>query len=274
MSGTPRFGLRYAIALGLLGLVPRVALSEPTFAPVGPGIARASFTTAPSGRPRVEFTVLRIDPRRVHLVVVDLRHIDSDSASGDPHGVQVAYSLRELDRHLHPGAVINGGFTNSLVLPTPSGWVKVAGRETNRVNALSKVQTGVLCIDSSGKASILRPTNQERSRCQFAVQAGPIVVEDPGVNGISSGRVNDRYERSLIGIGREDLVFLIHTSTASLFDIAEALTGKVPNGLNLRVALNLDGDGDSGLLWHEGNGQTTIGNIDATIPTAIAVMSR
>jgi uncharacterized protein YigE (DUF2233 family) len=272
MSGTWRFGLRYAVALGFLGLVPRVAISEPTFAPVGPGIARASFTTTPLGRPRVEFTVLRIDPKRVHLTVVDLRHIDS--ASADPHGPQVAYSLRELDRHLHPGAIINGGFTNSVVLPTPSGWVKVAGRETNELNVVSKVQTGLLCIDRGGKATILRSGSQERSTCQFAVQAGPIVVEDPSVNGISSGAVNQRYERSLIGIDREELVFLIHTSTASLFDIAEALTGKIPNGLNLRVALNLDGDGDSGLLWREGNDQKTVGNIDATIPTAIAVMSR
>src|SRR4051812_45152409 len=184
MSGTGRSGLRYAITLTVLGMIPRVPITESTFAPVAPGIARASFTIAPSARPRVEFTVLRIDPRRVRVMVVDLRHIDS--AARDPHGVQVAYSLRELDRHLHPAAMINGGFTNSLVLPTPSGWVKVAGRETNSLNALSKVQSGVLCIDRSGKVSIFRSESQKLSTCEFGVQAGPIVVEDPGVNGISS----------------------------------------------------------------------------------------
>jgi uncharacterized protein YigE (DUF2233 family) len=272
MNSNLLFG-RAALALALLAFSAGRVQADVQFQSVGPGIELATFTVNPGARPTIELTVVRVDVRLARLVVVDLRHIGAGSSA--PVSSQLGYSLRELDRLRHPKAMINGGFTNSLVLPQPSGLVRVAGRVTNKLNAASTKQTAVLCIAHDGTVTILGSREASATHCYHALQAGPIVVEAPGINGIHASATNQRFVRSLLGIDADGRALLIHSSTASLFDVAEALTGKLSEGLTLRLVMNLDGDTDSGLLVHRGNeGDVVLGNVDATIPTAIAVISR
>ena len=270
MSDGHRWAVRSAAVI--VAFVASRCFAATAFERLQPGVELASFVTTPPGRPTIEFTVLRVEPRYVRVAVVDLRHLRA-TVPGVRSG-QLAYSLRELDRLRRPLAMINGGFTNSLVLPQPSGFVKIAGRVMSKLNVASNKQSGALCISHGADVTILKSNSDGLGRCEDALQSGPIVVEDPGKNGIKPGAVDARFARSIIGVDEGGRVLLVQTSAASLFDVAEALIDQRTVGLRVRTALNLDGDADSGLLIHRRGSDLVRGNVDATIPNAIAIVAR
>jgi len=229
------------------------------------GVELGEFSWAVTTTDQIRVTAIRIDPRLVRVQVVDARSL---IPKNNP-GVQLAYSLREVGRLHSPIAAINGGFTGSYVRPVPTGLIIIDGRTTSPLNRLSRSQTGIACVQQDGAVVIYRVIDSTTLKCRYAIQAGPMVVENSGKNGIGVSQKNILATRSLIGVDKMNRVIFLRTSEASLYSLGEMLSDNGVSGLNLDNALNLDGDADSGLLARTNGTLSTYGNVDATIPSAL-----
>ena len=148
---------------------------------------------------------------------------------------------------------VNGGFFSSNF--TPEGFLISNG---NLLNSKDGKGTGVFYVTKDGKADIewskdFVPDN----RIDFAVQAGPIVIEKPSKNGIVHIR-KIQYPRTAVGITKDGEVFFVHVhhdngdnsliKGISLYEFAMILLDKdLLAGLEAYCVLNLDGGSSTGL---------------------------
>jgi len=159
------------------------------------------------------------------------------------------YSLDQISRIFAPNAMINGGYRESSPEIVASGLVIVDGNLVAPLDRKSMVKTGVVCIETDD-VSILWRDEFDYDRCQSALQAGPLIIEPTGANGIRKGELRKpKANRSVLCLmGNSDIV-LLRTTKANLYDIGRALEeGGDSLGLRCDVALNLSGGDESGLF--------------------------
>jgi len=111
--------------------------------------------------------------------------------------------------------------------------------------------------------------------CRWALQTGPILVVT-GRNVINQAEVSNRsaYRRSVAAVDRRGRVLLMATTEIHLYDLAACLCGELKQ-LEVRDAINLDGDSSSGLLVAvPGGAMREIGSTWSLIASAIAVVPR
>lgn len=209
---------------------------------------------------------VRIEPRRLPVRLLDTYSILGKAPSF------TGFSLRDLASTTHPLAVVNGGATASFSSPIPVGLLVTDGRVVSELSSSSKTLTGVLCF-AGGSPTVLSVESYKPGQCSSALQAGPIVVQGGRVAVHANERSTRRaYRRSLAAVDGSGRLILIVTSEVHLYDVAQCLTGALKE-LDVREALNLDGDSSSGLII-DAPGATSreVGSTSSLIASAIAVL--
>lgn len=266
-----KFLLKYFIkAILIFGLVPNVAGADNKieWSEIYPGVEYGrTFYSVSETKQIVEIEIIRAKLEKIKIQVHDSFSLVRSSNLKYP-----AYSLRELDVLLKPIAIINGGFTQSLSFPLPAGLVLEKGQTKAPLNIKSKKQSGVLCIKDKS-ISIINKKSYQPKNCIFGLQSGPRIVEYPGINGIKSRK--NSYIRSAIGIDKKGRVLFLRATEIALYDLAKFLIkDETQGGLNVKVALNMSGDIESGMIYKVNSKHISHGDIDATIASAVSIMAR
>jgi uncharacterized protein YigE (DUF2233 family) len=226
-----------------------------------PSIVRRNLTKTIQGE-KIEINIAQINPNQVKVRVYSLVSQDAPS-----------YTLGELVNKLKPQAAINGGFSSSYSIPTPTGLLVSNGKTLYRmnVNTVNVVTNGILCVGQT--TSIIMKNDYKKSTCSEALEAGPILI--------SAGKIDKRIdelqkkfrikvaERSVIAIDKQGRLLLIRVNTPlTLSVLANLLTQK---DLDCVSALNLSGSKESGLYINTQGKKFQVGRLDSPIASAIAV---
>ena len=277
-----------AALLALPPLSPSGASEEAAWREIRPGmdVRRERHQVAGLRKP-VTLQVLRADPAQVEIAVVDT--YSTVSARGVKYP---SYSLRDLARVTDALALINGGFGQSTYYPVPAGLVVQDDRQKSPLNSASRTQSGVFCLPAveqrtasassgttagasgpPGKARIVNKGDYRPGLCRQALQSGPKIVEYDGENGIS--RPAKAFERSVVCVDSAGRVLFVQSSRVSLFHLADILRApEAAGGYGCQAALNLSGDVESGLLYTTDGKLQSVGEVDAPVASAIAVLPK
>ena len=225
----------------------------------GCGVANGTFNDHES---QVSFVLLRCDPKRV-----EIRLVDSSSAIGKANSY-AAFSLRELLEQTRASIVVNAGSTSSYSVPAPAGLLMIQGRLVGRpaLGAENAVGFGgVLCIRGD-QISIEEFSWPLTKQCQYAVQRGPILSRDFANDNKS------RYRRTVVAVDAQGrLLVMVTKQVATLLSISSFLYSQAD--LAIRSALNLDGDVSSGLMFADDQDvkDRVFGTVDGLIASAITI---
>ena len=277
-----------AALLVLPPLLPAGASEEAAWREIRPGmdVRRERHQVAGLRKP-VTLQVLRADPAQVEIAVIDT--YSTVSARGVKYP---SYSLRDLARVTDALALINGGFGQSTYYPVPAGLVVQDDRQKSPLNSASRTQSGVFCMPAAeqrtasassrateaaagrpGKARIVNKGDYRPGLCRQALQSGPKIVEYDAENGIS--RPAKAFERSVVCVDSAGRVLFVQTSRVSLFHLADILRApEAAGGYGCQAALNLSGDVESGLLYTTDGKLQSVGEVDAPVASAIAVLPK
>jgi uncharacterized protein YigE (DUF2233 family) len=96
---------------------------------------------------------------------------------------------------------------------------------------------GIFSVSKAGKIQIVETSKYVSGGEQFALQSGPMIIEDNQVNYFPSDSDNKR-KRSAIGISGDNLVFVSTKSKVSFYQLAEFMKTK----LKCKNALHLESD--------------------------------
>ncbi len=238
-----------------------------TLKPVLPGMEQLEAKCASAADGSVALDGVRVDPSRLTV-----RLLDSYTILGGTRSF-TGFTLRDLASRVRALAIINGGATASLSLPVPVGLLVTDGRLVSKPSLQSKTLSGFLCFTAK-TVTVLPISSYQPGGCQSALQAGPIAI-DGGRNAILKSELKlPAYRRSLAAVDGSGRLILIATSKVHLYELAECLVGGLKR-LDIRKAINLDGDLSSGLLLAGAQGATRreAGNTSSLVASAIAVLS-
>ncbi|MBV8726720.1 MAG: hypothetical protein JO233_02960 [Candidatus Eremiobacteraeota bacterium] len=207
----------------------------------------------------------KIDPNQVDLRVVDTSHLPLAK------NAYRLYSLTEVRDALNPLLVVDAGTAATLSVPTSLGLVLTNGHVATSISH-SLFATGVFCVNSSGAAKVAYISEFSSLECRDAVQSGPVIVSPGGHLGIHTAELSKPpLRRSLVSIDSRGSAHFIITSPAHLYDVAAFII----HFLGSNAALNLaTGTTQSGLLVDDGHITLVYGNVNASIPAAIAVFRK
>lgn len=197
-------------------------------------------------------------------------------SSGDMLITNGGFSGAKVDRPL--GLVISGG--NAISLPDYS---MQRGDPSSACPALRQDRprrSGVLCVDKNRQIRVQHLDAVDFESCTDAVQAGPLLVEAPGRNGIceSTSGSERAYLRTAVCTREDDVVLVVTRDPVGLFDLAQWLTDPVrAGGMACHAALNLSGDSSSGALLRQGNARAPwrkFGDGSFPLPNLIVITER
>ena len=246
-----------ACAISLL-LVATSAVCQTTWSNLQPGLELLNRSFPDHGE-TVPFVLLRCNPKKYRVRIIDTLHELGKANSF------AAFSLNEIQNKMRALIIVNGGSTSSYSIPAPAGLLQVGGKTVSPPNYLTE-RAGVLCI-TRGIVSIL-PLSRSQPRCFDAVQRGPYMSREFLSVPDAPSR---RYRRTIAAIdGDGQLLILVTNEKATLSSVAAFLYAS-NSKLDVRSALNLDGDTSSGLIVATGGDLRTVGNIDRLIASAIAI---
>ena len=155
----------------------------------------------------------------------------------------------------------------------PIGLLVTEGRVVSKLASMSKILSGVLCFNGK-TASVVGIASYSPNKCNSALQAGPIIVAG-GRGGIDASEASTRgaYRRSFAAVDGSGNLLLLTTSEVHLYGLAQCLVRELKQ-LDIREAINLDGDASSGLVITV-PGSTKpqeIGSTSSLVASAIAVL--
>lgn len=196
-------------------------------------------------------------------------------SDGDMLIANGGFSGAKVDRPL--GLVMSGG--NAISLPDYS---MQRGDPASACPALREDRprrSGVLCVDKKGQILVQHLDTVDFESCIDAVQAGPLLVEAPGRNGICDNPSADRpYLRTALCTRKDATALIVTLDPVPLFDLAQWLTApSSAGGLACDAALNLSGASSSGALLRKGNAKTPwrqFGDGSFPLPNLIVITER
>lgn len=257
---------REMILLALALTTPGTSAAQLQWETIAPGVAWSTRTTRLAGR-EVNMQAVRVEPRGVHV------HIAGTYQTLNARPGAYAYNLDELTARLQPLAIINGGPSASLSLPSPAGLLRIRGETLMRLRTGSAL-SGLFCINAVGTWSILPLSSYSDRACHSALQAGPLVIEadQNTINTTEPQRVR-AAERSILCIDRRGRLLLVRTTVVSLYHLGNLLAeSESAGGYACRSALNLSGSATSGIFIRRPRGQGRYGFDRSPIASAIYVV--
>lgn len=231
-----------------------------------PSILKRSYTGTLKGK-KVQFEIAQIDPNKMKVQVISVYSFLQGRSKNAP-----SYNLQELIDKLKPQAIINGGFSASFSIPTPTGLLVSNGKIIYQMNTVGKITNGIFCVGK--RISIVTSNNYRQSNCIDALQSGPILVNSGQVDGkLNQLPINKgEHRRSVVAIDKQGRLLLIAVTTPiTLLDLASLLSQK---DLNCVSALNLGGSTDSGLYINTQVSRSQVGQLNTPIASAIAVFQK
>lgn len=197
-------------------------------------------------------SILRLDPRRVHL-----------SIGYQPHFPQ---SLSDWMKQTHALAVINGGYFNEKNQPT--GLLIANGQV---YGASYQGFGGMLSVDGRGHISLRSLRNQpyapSNEQIQQATQSSPMLMENGQRTTFNANAASDR--RTVAAIDKQGRLLLI-ISPNRAFSLDEMADLLASSDLAIQTALNLDGGASTGMYVHAGAQKVAIESV-TTLPIVIIV---
>jgi uncharacterized protein YigE (DUF2233 family) len=168
-------------------------------------------------------------------------------------------------------AALSGGFSSYDPME-PSGLLVENGRILSPPARKTQSLSGILCVDRRGMAKILYVEEyMDRERdCQWALQAGPLVVE-PGREAINRSTREKSLFRRIVACETEDpeLFEFYLFERADLRDVEDALRRRC------KIALNLTGDVQGGALVSSERGvRSSFGSSKSPLASIIFVKPR
>ena len=197
-------------------------------------------------------------------------------SDGDMLIANGGFSGAKVDRPL--GLVMSGG--NAISLPDYSMQRGDPDSACPALRVDRPRRSGVLCVDKQGQIRVQHLDTVEFESCVDAVQAGPLLVEAPGRNGICDQPTGDRaYLRTaLCTRATGDTAVVVTLDPVALFDLAKWLAAPAAQGgLACAAALNLSGDSSSGALLRKGNQRAEwrkFGDGSFPLPNLIVITER
>lgn len=186
------------------------------------------------------------------------------------------FSGAKVDRPL--GLVMSGG--NAISLPDYSMQRGDPASSCPALRVDRPRRSGVLCVDKQEQILVQHLDTVQFESCVDAVQAGPLLVDAPGRNGICDQPSGDRaYLRTALCTRDTGAIALVVTlDPVPLFDLAQWLTAPATKGgLACDAALNLSGASSSGALLRKGNKRAAwrkFGDGSFPLPNLIVITER
>lgn len=166
---------------------------------------------------------------------------------------------------------LSGGFSSYDPME-PSGLLVENGRILSPLTRKNQTLSGILCVDRRGIAKIFyveEYLDRERD-CQWAIQAGPLVVE-PGREAINRSTREKSLFRRIVACQTEDpeLFEFYLFERADLRDVEDALRRRC------KIALNLTGDVQGGAIVSSERGvRTSFGSTKSPLSSIIFIKPR
>ncbi len=196
-------------------------------------------------------------------------------STGDMLIANGGFSGAKVDRPI--GLVISGG--NAISLPD---YAVQRGDPTSTCPSLRQDRprrSGVLCADKRGRILVQHLDEVDFESCTDAVQAGPLLVEAPGRNGICESPPGESaYLRTALCTRGKDVALVVTRDPVPLFDLAQWLAAPTSQGgLACEAALNLSGDSSSGAQLRQGSARAPwrkYGDGSFPLPNLIVITER
>jgi len=237
-----------------------------TWSTIQPGIERIDGKLSERGGESVAFVLLRCDPRRNSVRVIDTYH---ELKTANAYS---AFSLREIGSKTGAAIVVNAGSTTSYTFPAPAGLLMAGSKVIHAPSYSSRegVGEGIFCIAHEHLSIVAAPPTG-LPKCADAVQRGPLLKRDSLSDTKTSGERHRRTVVALDNVGR--LLIIVTKEGATLSSISNLLYTSNIN-LGTVAALNMDGDSSSGLLIVAKGKPEAIGSVDGLVASAIAIYTR
>jgi hypothetical protein len=248
-------------------LIVPISICAQTAQSIHAGLERMEWQANSAIDGSIEFYGVRVDPRQLTVKLLDTYGLlgTGDSFSG--------FSLRDLVMRVDALAIINGGPTASYTSPVPVGLLLIDGKVRSKPAASSKALTGIICF-AGADVSVLPLSAYGVAHCSSALQAGPIIIKASS-NAVYPNERSERrgYRRSIAALDTSGRILLLTTNVAHLYEVARCLLDS-SNRLQVRDAINLDGDSSSGIIVGQAeNARREIGSTASLIASAIAVVA-
>ncbi len=219
----PRLPIGPNVAQPLANLLP--ALKGAPWRPVAEGAESRRMTSEAYG---IEIDAWRFDQERFGMGVVLQKSLQGSSA-------------KDLRKTSGAALVVNGGFfeIDSERRLAPTGFVVSGG---GRAGGYQPAGGSALLYSSGGRIGIDWSRNWETlGALDEAVQAGPMVVDPGGKNGVKANDFN-RANRTAVCLSGSRVIAVVATGGLSLFELGEILAASERDGgFECERAINLDG---------------------------------
>jgi uncharacterized protein YigE (DUF2233 family) len=213
-------------------------------------------------------TATRLDPTRAEISILTPLHVLGDSTTSS------SFSLEEVASKLQPLLAVNAGATASFQIPAPVGLLIEQHRESSPLGASAG---GVVCVSDNGSVQIERvdvnAAGTKFSRCQYAVQARPMLIEDGSISSQVENRPGKPSNRTVVAVDEGQRLLFVVVRDIDIYSLASLLIQNKAT-FRIRSALNLDGSSSSGIMFRSGSSLTEfqkVGYTTSLIGSAILV---
>jgi exopolysaccharide biosynthesis protein len=195
---------------------------------------------------RLRFTDEKTDPTSftANALVMNASEVSAQIVDQPEASRLKAPSLATIVKQEKAFAGINGGyFTRDF---KPVGLHIDHGKMLSPVSKVG-VASGAVFIDSAGRLA-LRSRKTDLSQAEYAIQAGPFLIDPGGKLGI--GKQGPAEPRTVLAASDDDIIVAMATSPVSLRDLAQCLleTASSFGVQRFERALNMDGGSSTGLF--------------------------
>lgn len=182
--------------------------------------------------------VVQIDPRKYKLQVIENSPTEPKTIEEihNQHNAVVSFNGQFFDENFEPlGLLINNG--------------EVISEKTK-----SDLMEGIIAVDENFNARLF-PANADINNIEFALQNGPILLDETGKN-LFTGETGKIASRTALGLDKNNNLILIvlkqsilnYDNVISLHEFGKLLENNLEfKEMGLHSVLNLDGGPSSGL---------------------------
>ena len=251
-------------ALCILSLMAGLTNAEINrWSTLGAGLESLQGTFDDGGQP-VKFLLIRSDPLKIHVRIIDTFH---ELGKGNSLG---GFSVREVAKKTGALITVNAGSTASYTTPIAVGLWLIHGRIIHEVNSKA-TNAGILCITADG-VLIANVQTFASHKCVDAVQRGPLLARPSAAAGQEKG---DRYRRTVVAVDKSGKLLILITSDKTTLAAVAAFLYTAHPEFGVQLGLNMDGDASSGLLTAGlGAVPLEIGSVDALVASAIGIYAK
>jgi hypothetical protein len=219
----------------------------------------------------VTVDILKINTAKAEIGITSPEILEKKSQLSGYNG----YSLNEYAKLGNYKVIQSGGFLSSWSPPHPLGYVKIQGKEYNKVHK-SWVTQGVFCTDGNSFTIEMYTTPNQFILWRSCIQAGPPIILNKKIilntNRNTSYITKQKHRQSFLCKSSDGYLLMGIAEDVALNKLAPYLLKAEDNGgIGCVDAVLLTSKGISGILAKTQNIDLKFGNTDIPLPNAIVV---